>query len=68
MDEIRLRVKRGINDIDELGKVVSYNGKTKMDSWSGDPCNEIKGTDSTIFPPFRDAKEDIVAFAPDLCL
>ncbi|XP_049943966.1 sensory neuron membrane protein 1-like isoform X3 [Schistocerca serialis cubense] len=68
VDAGRLRVKRGIQNIDDLGRVVAFNGEPKMSSWRGDPCNDLRGTDSTIFPPFRDPKEPIVAFGADLCL
>ncbi|XP_069694772.1 sensory neuron membrane protein 1-like [Periplaneta americana] len=63
----RLTVKRGIEDIHDLGRVVAFNGQKKMTVWSGDPCNQFKGTDSTVFAPFITAKDTIAAFAPDLC-
>lgn len=58
-----------MNDIQEVGKVVLYNGKPKIDYWPGDPCNEIKGTDTTIFPPFMDREHppDVWAFGAEVC-
>ncbi|XP_065212463.1 sensory neuron membrane protein 1 [Planococcus citri] len=65
-DENSLTVKRGIVDIQDVGKVVLYNGKPEMEFWSGPKCNEIKGTDTTIFPPFMDTK-DVWNFGAEIC-
>lgn len=51
----------------QLGKVVSYNDQTEIDTWDGDDCNEIKGTDSTIFHPFIKKTDKLNAFTPDIC-
>ncbi|KAL1131950.1 hypothetical protein AAG570_011561 [Ranatra chinensis] len=67
IDDGRLEVKRGVKDAKEVGKVVSFNGKSELDVWSGAECNALRGTDSTIFPPFLTPQDDIVSFAPDLC-
>ncbi len=62
-----LTVKRGMKDIQELGQVVALNGKPQMDFWNGMPCNEIKGTDTTIYPPFLKPHEDIYGFGVEIC-
>ncbi|XP_026294183.1 sensory neuron membrane protein 1-like [Frankliniella occidentalis] len=67
-DATKLEVKRGVTDPQEVGLVVKVNDKEKMTTWSGDPCNTPTGTDSTIFPPFLEQSNDIVAFSTDLCL
>lgn len=60
-------MKRGINNPKEVGMMFSFNGKTVQEVWSGPECNALRGTDSTIFPPFITPDEEIVSFAPDLC-
>nr|QHR83074.1 sensory neuron membrane protein 1 [Ceracris nigricornis] len=67
VDNNRLRVKRGIENIDELGRVVAFNGENKLATWRGDPCNDLRGTDSTIFPPFITPNDTIHIFAHDIC-
>lgn len=62
-----ITVKRGMKDIQEVGQVVLYNGKPEMDYWSGMPCNEIKGTDTTMFAPFLEASVDIWSFGAEIC-
>ena len=64
----RVRVKRGIKDITEVGKIVSFNGEPQIKVWN-EPgiCNDINGTDGTIFVPFMTEETIIRAFSPDLC-
>lgn len=63
----RFRVKRGIQDIREVGKVIEYEGQKQLSVYDGDECNKFRGTDSTIFGPFLTPSDKIEAFAPDLC-
>ncbi|KAJ9589995.1 hypothetical protein L9F63_016887, partial [Diploptera punctata] len=63
----RLKVKRGTRNIKHIGLVMEHNGKTQMEVWDGEECNRIFGTDTTIFPPFLTNKDNILAYAFDLC-
>jgi hypothetical protein len=63
----RLRVKRGIENIKDLGRLVEFKDQRVQTVWSGQKCNELRGTDSTIFPPFLTNKDKIEGFLPDLC-
>ena len=63
----RLKVRRGVRNIKQIGVVVEHNGKTEMDVWDGGDCNRIFGTDTTIFPPFLTKKDNVEAYAFDLC-
>ncbi|XP_017757979.1 PREDICTED: sensory neuron membrane protein 1-like [Eufriesea mexicana] len=63
----RIRVMRGIKNYKDVGRVTEVNGKTALDIWSADHCNQFNGTDSTIFAPLLTEKDDIVSFSPDIC-
>jgi hypothetical protein len=63
----RLEVKRGMEDMKDLGKLVEFKDQKVQTVWDGKECNELRGTDSTIFPPFLTKKDKIESFVPDLC-
>jgi hypothetical protein len=60
-------VKRGIKNVKELGQVVQFKGENALTVWSGDKCNNLTGSDSTIFPPFLTPQDPVAAFTPELC-
>ncbi|XP_065158178.1 sensory neuron membrane protein 1-like isoform X2 [Atheta coriaria] len=63
----KVKVKRGVQNIMDLGQVVEFEGKPKLDMWGSEECNTYGGTDSTIFPPFLKEEDGLVSFAPDIC-
>lgn len=65
--EGRFKVKRGIKNSHDLGRVLEYEDKKQMDIWGSKECNQYHGTDSTIFPPFLKREEGLWSYAPDLC-
>nr|WNX29034.1 sensory neuron membrane protein 2 [Odontotermes formosanus] len=63
----RFEVKRGMEDIKDLGKMVEFKDQKVLTVWDGEECNALRGTDSTIFPPFLTKKDKIEGFIPDMC-
>nr|B0X4H5.2 RecName: Full=Sensory neuron membrane protein 1 [Culex quinquefasciatus] len=63
----RFKVYRGIKNVADLGRVITYNDETEMDFYDGDECNKYVGTDSTIFPPFLTKKDRLWAWSPEIC-
>jgi len=60
-------VKRGIKNIKDLGQVVLFKEEQALNVWSGDKCNKLAGSDSTIFPPFLNPQDTVAAFTPEIC-
>ncbi|XP_031624944.1 sensory neuron membrane protein 1-like [Contarinia nasturtii] len=60
-------VFRGKKNSPDIGKVVAFNDEPEMDYWEGDECNQYTGTDSTIFPPYMDVNDGIIAYEPSIC-
>lgn len=57
----------GADDVSKVGKVLSYQGKQKLDFWTSEECNEIKGTDGTMFHPDVARNETLYIFNMNLC-
>ncbi|XP_017778532.1 PREDICTED: sensory neuron membrane protein 2-like [Nicrophorus vespilloides] len=51
------------------GQIYSYEGQTKMDIWGNEYCNQINGSDSTVFPPYFNLLKPmrVYTFAQDFC-
>lgn len=61
------KVLRGKRYPRELGKIVELDGKDKMKTWKTDKCNEYRGTDGLIFPPFQTIDQPVTFFIKQLC-
>lgn len=64
---IPFQAKTGIKNRDELGKIIKFNDKSELDWWSGEYCNEIKGTDGFAFKANVKKTDLLHLFAFDLC-
>lgn len=60
-------VNRGVKSPADVGQVVRFNGKHKLDVWPHDECNRIRGTDTTIYQPFVTPETDLASFSGDIC-
>ncbi|KAJ8971698.1 hypothetical protein NQ317_014681 [Molorchus minor] len=63
----QFKVLRGVKSYKDVGRIIEYDGNAEIDTWPTEECNQIKGTDGTIFPPLLTKEEGLVSFAPDLC-
>lgn len=64
-DAGRFKTYRGVKNIHDLGKLIEFNGEPELEVWDGDACNEFRGTESSVLPPFMDKEEGIWAFDGD---
>ncbi len=51
----------------EMGNILTFNNKTKLEYWGGDFCNKIEGTDGYFFRPEVNNKSTLKIFYPELC-
>ncbi|KAJ6643475.1 Sensory neuron membrane protein 1 [Pseudolycoriella hygida] len=61
------KVDRGIKNVDNVGRIVSFNKKMEMSTWDGE-CNRYRGTDSTIFPSGINKSDGLWIYEPELCM
>ena len=61
-----LTTMTGQSSVEDVGRVVSWNGQTKLKFWK-DECNQIKGTDGSSFPPGILPNTTLYLFNRDLC-
>nr|QDD67778.1 sensory neuron membrane protein [Galeruca daurica] len=66
-EQKRIKALRGTKNYHDVGRIVEYDESPVMSTWPTDECNEISGTDGTVFPPMLLKEEGLVSFAPDLC-
>ncbi|XP_068241580.1 lysosome membrane protein 2-like isoform X2 [Palaemon carinicauda] len=57
----------GKGDAAKMNQIVSWNGHKSLDFWSGDFCNEIRGTDANGFAPGVTKDETLYIFNGQLC-
>ncbi|KAI4470885.1 scavenger receptor class b type-1 sr-b1 [Holotrichia oblita] len=58
----------GMNQISNLGRIRRWNDETTMGVWIPESnCDELRGTDSSIFPPFNQNNSTFDVFYSDIC-
>lgn len=65
-DDGPYEIGRGLKNTTK-GHILAYKDQPLLSQWGGPTCNTIKGTDSTIFPPFRGPVAKLYTFAQDFC-
>ena len=57
----------GSDDIEQLGKIGTWNKKTRTDAYPGE-CGLVKGSSDGLFPPGLTSSTDTISiFSTDLC-
>lgn len=64
---LKFKVQRGVINSKDVGRVIQYDGDSQLDAWHEGSCNEIRGTDGTVFPPYLADEDEVWAFSPELC-
>ena len=57
----------GVKNYKEFGQIQSWNNLTLLPWWKHDSCNNISGTDGTIFSPFLTRETVLKAYSPEIC-
>lgn len=66
-DGYRFKTMRGSKKLRDIGSVVEFQREPELDVWDGDACNELHGSEGSIFPPFADGMAPIWAFEAGIC-
>ncbi|CAG9767956.1 unnamed protein product [Ceutorhynchus assimilis] len=61
-------VYTGLTGMQEFGIIANLNGKPTLPYWENAPCNELKASEGSFFPPRYYTKKDIVyLYDKDIC-
>ena len=60
-------IMTGYDNMNDVARIISWDGKEKLDFWWNNSANLINGSDGTFFPPFRTRNDVLYAFSPDMC-
>lgn len=63
------KIRNGVRDLNLYGRLVSYDGKEKLNYWKSESCNRIdQSTTGDLNPPFQSPiPSTIKLFVNDLC-
>ncbi len=59
-------MNNGLKDSNDIGKIKTWNDKTKTDFWKNS-ADELKGSDGSFYAPFLTREQRRYAFNPDIC-
>ncbi|XP_069789559.1 scavenger receptor class B member 1 isoform X6 [Narcine bancroftii] len=60
-------INTGVNDIDKVQEIDTWNGAKKVNYWYSDQCNMINGTSGEMWPPFMTPSDSLEFYSPDAC-
>ena len=60
-------IETGVNNINNIGQFVTWDGKDSLDIWYDKYANMINGTEGMFFKPHLQEGEGLVAFVDDAC-
>jgi scavenger receptor class B protein 1 len=60
-------VRTGVDGVHNIGKLVSFQGKQKIDVWETEECDAIRGSDGTLFHPGIERNETLHIYNQQLC-
>lgn len=52
MNQDRLTVLNGHDDLSQMGQVMQLNGKSLLHPWKTNECNAVGGSDGMFFPRY----------------
>lgn len=63
------QVSGGNIDINTVGAIISWEGEQYLSTWEGanSTCNNIRGRDSAIYPPFNNESSAFDIYNTDIC-
>uniref|UniRef100_A0A915L5G9 Uncharacterized protein n=1 Tax=Romanomermis culicivorax TaxID=13658 RepID=A0A915L5G9_ROMCU len=66
-DDGTYKIYSGRDTVENLGKIMEWNGDDRLRVWNSDLCNKIKGSDGSLFPPFVSKTTILKMFVSDIC-
>ncbi|XP_067862370.1 scavenger receptor class B member 1-like [Heptranchias perlo] len=60
-------INTGVDDINKVHRVNTWNGANKVNYWHSAQCNMLNGTAGEMWPPFMDPSDTLKFFSPDAC-
>lgn len=66
-DDGLYKIFSGVKGVDNFGLIKTWDNMSVLNTWTTKPCNEINGTDGTIFPPFVTKSDTKFLFSTDIC-
>ncbi|CAD6196217.1 unnamed protein product [Caenorhabditis auriculariae] len=64
-----IEIADGTADVNDLGKILSYNNEKLLDEtwWNTEESRKIRGTDGSLFKPFIQKTDKLYVFVIELC-